>query len=157
MKIRQYINLSFAKQFNRLGLDPLYISNSFGVRYFNTAAVYGEQRFSLYSETFLFLKAKIFGFKFSPFTFGNISLLTPEEQSFSKSDAYYGLGGGLRTRNENLVFGTIELRFAYFPRKIDQQSFKLTLQASIRFKYNTNYVKAPDIVQLNSDINNDVY
>ena len=157
LKIRQYINLSIAKQFNRVGLDPLYISNRFGVRYFNTDSVYGDQRISLYSETFLFLKGKIFGFKFSPFAFGNIALLKPEEQPFSKSGAYYGLGGGLRTRNENLVFGTIELRFAYFPRKIDQQSFKITLQGNIRFKYNASYVKAPDIAQLNNDVNNDVY
>jgi hypothetical protein len=157
MKIRQYVSLSFAKQFNRIGLDPLYIGNPFGVRYFNTDSAYGDQRISLYSETFLFLKTKIFGFKFSPFAFGNISLLKPEAQSFSKSGAYYGLGGGLRTRNENLVFGTIELRFAYFPRKIDQQSFKITLQGNIRFKFNTSYVKAPDIVEVNNDIDNDIY
>jgi hypothetical protein len=157
LKIRQYISLSFSKQFNRVGLDPLYINNPFGVRYFNTDSVYGDQRISLYSETFLFLKGKILGFKFSPFAFGNIALLKPQEQTLSKSGAYYGLGGGLRTRNENLVFGTIELRFAYFPRKIDQQSFKITLQGNIRFKYNTSYVKAPDIVEMNNDVNRDIY
>jgi hypothetical protein len=157
LKIRQYISFSFAKQFNRVGLDPLYINNPFGIRYFNTDSVYGDQRVSLYSETFLFLREKVFGFKFSPFAFGNITLLKPEGQSLSKSGGYYGLGGGLRTRNENLVFGTIELRFAYFPRKIDQQSFKITLQGNIRFKYNASYVKAPNIIEVNNDVNRDIY
>jgi hypothetical protein len=140
-----------------VGLDQLSINNTFGVRYFRSDSALGNERISLYSETFFFPDKKIFGFKFSPFAFGNVSLLKPEKQPISKTNAFYGLGGGVRMRNENLVFGTIELRFAYFPRKIDQNSFKLTLAANIRFKYNTVYVLPPDIINVNNNINNAIY
>jgi len=157
LKFRQYFNLSFTKQFNRLALDPLSINNNFGVRYFRSDSALGDVRISLYSETFLFLKYKVFGFKFAPFTFGSLTLLKPEEQSFSKSGMYYGLGAGLRTRNENLIFNTVELRVVYFPRKIDQNSFKIYLTTNIRFRLSNGYVHAPDIVQVNSDNQNAVY
>lgn len=157
LKIRQYISISAARQFNRLGLEELTINNPFGVRYFRSDSALGNERISLYSETFLFLNRSLLGFKFSPFAFGNISFLKPEEASFSKSNAYYGLGGGFRMRNENLVFGTIEVRFAYFPRKIDQNSFKLTLSANLGFKFNSSYVKEPDIIDVNNNVANEIY
>jgi hypothetical protein len=157
VKIRQHFNFSYTQQFNRVGLEPLSINNNFGLRYFRSDSIRGDQRISLYSETFIFLKYKVLGFKFAPFAFGDITLIRPQEESFSKSTAYYGLGGGVRTRNENLVFGTIELRFIYFPRKVDQNSFKLTLNTNIRFRINSSYVSAPDIVQLNNDNGNNIY
>jgi hypothetical protein len=157
LKIRQYFNVSYTKQFNRVGIDPLRIDNIFGIRYFTSDSVLGNQRMSLHTETLFFLKYKILGFKFSPFPFADFSLITPEQQAFSKSDLYYSFGGGVRTRNENFVFGTIELLVAYFPRKANQsESFKITTNINLQFKYNSNYVQAPDIVQLNTD-NNTVF
>ena len=157
VKMRQHFNFSYTQQFNRVALDPLSINNNFGLRFFRSDSVRGSQRISLYSETFIFLKYKVFGFKFAPFVFGDITLIRPEAESFSRSGAYYGLGGGVRTRNENLVFGTIELRFVYFPRKVDQNSFKLTFSTNIRFRSTSSYVRAPDIVQVNNDYTNNIY
>jgi len=157
VKIRQHFNFSYTQLFNRVGLDPLSINNNFGLRFFHSDSIRGDQRISLYSETFFFLKYKVFGFKFAPFAFGDITLIRPENESFSKSTAYYGLGGGVRTRNENFVFGTIELRAIYFPRKVDQNSFKVTLTTNIRFRVNSSYVSAPEIVQLNYDSGNNIY
>ena len=157
IKFRQHFNFSYTQQFNRIALDPLSINNNFGLRFFRSDSIRGDQRISLYSETFVFLKYKIFGFKFAPFAFGDITLIRPEEENFSKSTAYYGLGGGVRTRNENLVFGTIELRFVYFPRQVNQNSFKLTLTTNLRFRITSSYVAAPDIVQVNNDYQNKIY
>lgn len=155
VKIRQFARLSYTKQFNRVGLDPLQINNSFGVRYFSADSVLGDERVSFHSETFFFLKYKFFGFKFAPFAFADVSAIKPEKESFAKTGFYYGLGGGVRMRNENLIFNTIELRAIYFPRKVQGQAFKVNMAINIRFRYNSNYVKAPDIIQLNSnDINN---
>lgn len=151
IKLRQYLNISYTRLYNRLGLDPLGINNPFGLRYFSSDSATGDRRLSLHTETNSFLNYKILGFKMGPFAFADMCLLTPENESLDKTDAYWGFGGGVRTRNEDLVFGTIELRFAWFPRKIDQNAFKITLTGNIRFRYNSSYVKAPDIVQVNSD------
>ncbi len=156
-KLRQYEQLSFARQFNRVGLDPLSIDNFFGIRYFRDDSVRGNQRISLHSETISFINYKLFGFKFSPFVFTDISGLTPEK-NFQKTGWYYGVGGGLRMRNENLVFKTAELRIVYFPRKANQtNSFAAFFRINIQFRYNSNYVRKPDIVQLNNDYQNNVF
>lgn len=157
-KIRQYINFSFTRLYNRVGLDPLNINNVFGLRYLNADTLAGEKRISLYSETFSFLRYKLFGFKFAPFLFGDGSILTPEKSSFGKSDIYEAIGGGIRTRNENFVFGTIEMRVIYFPRNLPgNNSFKITINTNLNFRFNSTYVTEPDIVQSNTDNNNGIY
>lgn len=158
VKIRQYIRLSYTRLFNRTTFDPLRLNNPFGLRFFGSDSIQGDRRLSLHSETFFFLKYKLFGFQFAPFVYGDASMLTPEHAPLNKSDMYYGLGGGIRTKNNNLVFNTIELRAIYFPRKMDNaQSFKITINADIRFRYNNSYVRPPSIIQLNSDPGNYIY
>jgi len=158
LKLRQYVNFSYTRQFNRLGIDPLTINNVFGLRYFSGDSTFGVQRFTLHSETTLYLRYRLLGFKFAPFAFGDLSLLTPETGTFQKSSLYHGIGAGVRTRNENLVFNTIELRMVYFPRKTMQNnSFKIMLNTGIQFRYNNTYVRQPDVVYLNTDGLNSIY
>ena len=157
-KLRQYFRLSLSRQFNRVGLDQLKIDNPFGLRYFRNDSVVGDRRISLHTETFFFLNYRAFGFQFSPFAFADLSWLTPENRSTQKTNFYSGIGGGIRTRNENLVFGTMEFRFVYFPRRIeDNNPFKVTGMINLRFRYNTSYVRPPDIIQMNSDYSNSVF
>jgi hypothetical protein len=159
VKIRQYVNFSYTRQFNQLGIDPLTINNVFGLRYFSGDSTVGSQRVTLHSETTFFLNYRFLGFKFAPFAFGDLSLLTPENRpSFDKASLYHGLGAGIRARNENLVFNTIELRMAYFPRKTQQnQSFKIMFNTGIQFRYNNIYVRQPDVIYLNTDGLNSIY
>lgn len=158
VKIRQYLNLSYTRQFNRIGIDPLTINNVFGLRYFSGDSTFGAQRMTFHSETTFFLNYKLLGFKFAPFAFGDLSLLTPNEEPFRKSALYSGLGAGMRARNENLVFQTIELRCVWFPRRTEQNSsFKIMFNTGIQFRYNSTYVKAPDVIYLNTDGLNSIY
>src|ERR1700754_1628676 len=158
VKIRQYINFSYTRQFNRLGIDPLTLNNVFGLRYFSGDSTFGSQRMTLHSETTFFLNYKFLGFKFAPFAFGDLSFLTPEKGTFDKSSLYHGIGAGIRARNENLVFNTIELRMVYFPRKTMQNnSFKIMFSTGIQFRYNNTYVRQPDVVYLNTDGLNSIY
>ena len=149
-KIRQYINLSYTHLYNRVTYAPLTIDNTFGVRGFLSDSVYGTRRLSLQMETEFYLKAKLFGFKFAPFPYGDLTLITPENSPYSKSSLYSSVGGGVRARNENLVFQTIELRAYYFPiAPVNMKGFKVILTTNVRFRYSSNFITAPDVVQLN--------
>ena len=157
LRLRQYAQISYARLFNRMGLDPLSINNSFGIRYFSADSVLGNQRASLHTETLSFINYKLFGFKFSPFLLADVTSISPDN-GFQRSQMFYGLGGGVRMRNENLVFRTVELRAIYFPRKGNQSnSFNASLRINLAFKYNSNYVREPDIIQLNSDAQNNIF
>jgi hypothetical protein len=157
-KMRQYARLSYTRLFNRTGLEPLGINNPFGIRYFRPDSVLGDRRLSLHTETITFINLKAFGFKFSPFAFGDVAAISPEQDPLSKATWYYGVGGGLRARNENLVFRTAEFRFVYFPKTVyNMPQFLGRLTVNIEFRYNTNYVHEPEIIQLNSDYQNNIF
>jgi len=56
VKVRQYVNLSYTRMFNRTALSPLTLTNDFGIRYFTADTTYGQQRISIHSETSMFFK-----------------------------------------------------------------------------------------------------
>ncbi|HMW27697.1 MAG TPA: hypothetical protein PKC51_13685, partial [Ferruginibacter sp.] len=59
-------------------------------------------------------------------------------------------GGGVRTRNENLVLGTIELRGYFFPRVSgDMNNWKVELNSNIRFRYRSSFIRRPDVIIAN--------
>jgi len=152
LKIREYAKFSFTQLNERLTYEPLRLNNTYGLNEFSTDSVYGNKRISIYSETILYTQRKLFGFRFAPFVFGDFSLIAPEGQDFKQSDIYTGIGAGLRTRNENLVLGTIELKAIYFPRTIqDIPSFRVMVSSDLQYRYKTNFVRAPNIIYLNRD------
>lgn len=44
-----------------------------------------------------------------------MGLVGPENRSVFSNKLYSGIGLGIRIRNENLVFKTFQIRFAYYP------------------------------------------
>lgn len=150
-KLRQYVNVSYTQIFNRLTYAPLRIDNFYGLRGFLSDSAYGSRRISLQLETEFYLKFKLLGFQFAPFTYGDMTLITPEKSPLSDSKLFSSLGGGIRGRNENLVFETIELRAYFFPiAPNNMKGFKLILNTNIKYRYSSNYISAPDLVQLNN-------
>ncbi len=152
-KIRQYAALSYTRQFNSLTQEPLHINNPFGLNYFEYQNLAGYQRVSLNVESSMFLNYRLLGFRFAPFVSANAAVLTPDGyKDIFKSDLYTGFGGGLRARNEDLVFNTLELRFIFFPREIEgAPSLRLVFSRNIRYRYNSNYVTMPDVINWNLD------
>ncbi len=151
-KIRQYIMLSYSSLYRQITSPPLRIDNTYGIREFLSDSAYGSRRISLQLETPFYLKYKVLGFQFAPFPYADFSLLQPGGQPFNKVSLYSGVGGGVRTRNENLVFGTIELRAFYYPVTPDGvKGFKIILNSELQYRYNSNFIRQPDYVQLNID------
>lgn len=150
-KIRQYVNMSYTHQYDRVTQAPLQINNFYGLRGFLSDSAYGTRRLSMQLETSFYLKFKLLGFQFAPFPWGDLSLLTPENAPYSATKLYTALGAGIRGRNENLVFETIELRAYFFPvAPNNMRGFKVIINSNIRYRYASNYITAPDLVQLNN-------
>ena len=147
---RFFINSGITAQINPVSNEPLYINSSYGLPYFNTENLYSDLRSTVKLESVFYNTKKILGFRFALFTFSDFIGLKPSKQDISKTALYTAFGGGIRTRNENLVFGTIELRGYYFPRTNgDMNPWKIDLSSNIRFKYNSTFIKRPDFVNAN--------
>lgn len=157
-KMRQYLQYSYTRLFNRVIYDPLQINNPLGLRNFRADTLRGSQRITMYAESIFFAKLKLLGFQLAPFGFAAGTLLTGQDNNFKRSDIYSGIGGGLRTRNVNLVFATAEIKFIYFPRKAQEMNaFRISFTGNIRFRYNSNYIRSPDIIRLNTADTNSFY
>ena len=147
---RQFINLGFTKQINPILNPPLLLQSEFGLPYFNNGNSFADIRTTAKTEAVFFNMKKLLGFRFAPFVFGDLCLITPPKSTYVQSDLYSAVGAGVRTRNENLVYGTIELKGYFFPRTgPGMNQFKIELNANIRFKFNSSFINKPDFIQVN--------
>jgi len=112
---RQFIKLNYTIGFNRFDIENLLLQNDNGIRGFGSLIGKGKQRLTLNVENVFFQKKTVLNFKSALFSFFDVGIVGPSEQSIFKQSYYAGLGVGLRIRNENLVFKTIQIRLAYYP------------------------------------------
>lgn len=153
LKIRQFIRVSYSRIFNRLTYQPLEIDNSFGLRDYGSNTLTGQERMNINTDLVVYTKLKILGFRLAPFVYADLALLRPDSAAFSKSGLYSSIGGGVRVRNDNFVFGTIEMRCIYFPTPMPgAQTFRINISSELQFRYRTDYVRAPDIIRLNEGL-----
>ncbi|MDP4284360.1 MAG: hypothetical protein Q8891_08055 [Bacteroidota bacterium] len=146
-KQRFFLNLDAAQQTNTVLNEPLYLNSKFGLPEYGYNQIGGTLRATAKAESVFFSPWSLAAFKFAPFVFGNASVFSPY---LSDAKLFSSIGGGIRTRNESFVFGTIEIRGFYFPQKnFHNESFGLELSTNVIFKYNTQFVKKPDFIEIN--------
>jgi hypothetical protein len=115
VQARQFVKLDYTVGFDRFDIENLLLLNSDGIRGFGSQIGKGKQRLTMNVENVFFQKKSILNFQSALFSFFDIGIVGPSGQSIFKQSYYAGLGIGLRIRNENLVFKTIQLRLAYYP------------------------------------------
>jgi hypothetical protein len=150
-KQRNFVTAGIAYQSKRILNEPLFLQSDFGVReWHNDTLIAGNTRITLKAESVFFTPWNLANFRFAPFVFGNLCLFTPVEKKFSHSNWYNSVGGGIRTRNESLIFETMEFRAYFFPQKnFFGEYWRLELNTNVRFKFNRQFVKKPDFVSVN--------
>lgn len=146
-KQRFFLNLDAAQQINTVLNEPLYIKSKFGLPEYGNNEVGGTLRSTVKAESVFFSPWQLVAFKFAPFVFTNLSVFSPYSHPLK---VYSSIGGGFRTRNESLIFGTIELKGYYFPQKnFYKESFRFEISTNIIFKYNSGFLKKPDFIEIN--------
>ncbi|MEO5650318.1 MAG: hypothetical protein ABIR03_10410 [Ginsengibacter sp.] len=146
-KQRFFLNLDAAQQINTILNEPLYINSKFGLPEYGNNSIGGTLRATAKVESVFFSPWSLASFRFAPFVFSNLSVFSPY---VSKTKVYTSVGGGIRTRNESFIFGTIEAKGFYFPQKNFHQShFSIELSTNVIFKYNSQFVKKPNFIEIN--------
>lgn len=149
-KQRTFISVGIAKQINTILNEPLYFNSKFGLPEFRDGDVGGSLRATIKAESVFYSPWSIASFRFAPFIFGDSGLFSPYNTSLSTSNIYTTVGGGLRTRNESLIFGTLEFRGYYFLKKnFYNESYRFDISTNITFKNNTQLVSKPDFISVN--------
>jgi hypothetical protein len=147
-KIRNSATLGFTKIFNPFANDWLEIDPSIipglGVR-----ELEASQRNSIGLESTVFTPWSILGFRIAPFTSVNWAMMmckTCEE----RNNNYTSISMGMRIRNENLIFGTMELKATYIPNDESGNSrVGFSFRQNLRFKKSDTFVRAPSLILYN--------
>jgi hypothetical protein len=114
-KIRNFVNLNYVRGVDRFSDEYLNFENKNGFAGFKNDTIRGSQRFSVGIESALFCPSELLGFRFVVYTFADVGMLSGTSVFVSRNFNLTSLGLGLRIRNDNLLFKTIQIRFAYFP------------------------------------------
>jgi hypothetical protein len=147
---RHFLSASAAHQFNTKLNDPLFLSSIYGLPNVNNTGAFASTRYTFNEEWVFYNTWKLVGFRFAPFAFVNFTILNAGAGIFRDGEGYGAIGAGARTRNENLVFGTIELKAFYYPRTVgSMNNWTITLSTDLRFRYVTQLIRRPDFVQVN--------
>lgn len=150
-KQRSFLNASFGRQFHSLLDEPLLMESEYGLPEFKNNFLGGYMRATVKGESVFFSPWNFLFFKFAPFVFSSATVFQfPSETVHNNTRLYTAIGGGIRTRNESLIFGTVELRGAYFPKKdAFNNNVLIQINTNLRFKYNQEFIRRPDFVKVN--------
>lgn len=144
---RQFYSFGITRQFNPVLNQPLYLKSEFGLPYFNNVYINADFRATTKIEAVFYNLRKFWGFRFAPFAFGDMCVIKPVNRPFKESSVFSTLGAGVRTRNENLIFGTIELKCFYYPKVVEGMgNWQVQVASNIRFKYSSIFIKKPDFI-----------
>lgn len=150
-KQRSFLNASVGKQFRSLLDEPFLLESRYGLQRFRNNTRGGSVRATVKAETVFYTPWSILYFKFAPFLFGSATAfkLRPDSTK-SNTKIYPAIGGGIRSRNESLIFGTMELRGVFYP-KPDLYNNRILIQfnSNLRFKYIQNFIRRPEFVHVN--------
>ena len=149
-KQRSFINLSASRQLSYRLNDPLLLESKYGLQGFDNDQIGGNIRLTAKGESVFYSPWAPLLFKLAPFVFGSTTLFGFDGAENSQRNLFTAFGGGIRTRNESLVFGTIELRGIYYPRpNFYNEHYRIEFNTNIRFRYNQQFIKRPELVLLN--------
>lgn len=113
--IRNFVTFDYTRGFDRNADEQLSYIEDNGFTGFRNDSIKGSQRITLNLETVVFSPLNIYGFRFAFFGFADFSYVAGTNQILSHGNYLSGIGLGMRVRNNNLVFNTIQLRLGFFP------------------------------------------
>jgi len=114
-RIRNFVYLQYTRGFGRYSNEYLKFFNNNGFTGFSNDSINGTQRLAVSLESVLFSPVNFYGFRFAFFGFTEFSFLSGTTEMLGKGYALSSIGVGIRIRNDNLVFNTLQIRIGYFP------------------------------------------
>lgn len=146
---RSFLTANLSSQFNTMINEPLFLQSRFALpEYRGDSLIGGTFRATVHFESVFYSDWSLASFRFAPFTFARGTYLNhdlPLDRNFFSS-----IGAGIRTRNESLIFGTLEFKAFYFPgANFRKEFFRFEFATNLRFRYNSSVLRKPDFLIIN--------
>ncbi len=145
--IRHQIETGYSWLFNQRVKRGMDINDINGITGFMPISLVGTHRLTLAEEVVMYTPWRLFGFRIAPVMRIDLAMINQVSPLLRKENFFAGISMGVKARNENLIFNTIEARVYFYPNTVESIShvgFNLTTH--IRLKYPTNLVSPPATV-----------
>jgi hypothetical protein len=116
-RIRNFVNIDYSRGVGRYSDEYLKFLRENGFSGFRNDSINGTQRFTIGLETVLFSPSDLFGFRFAYYGFADLGYLSNSNEAIENGFILSSIGVGLRVRNDNLLFNTLQIRFAFYLNK----------------------------------------
>ena len=114
-RLRNFVKLDYSRGFGRYSDEYLKFKDYNGFTGFRNDSIRGTQRVTLSLESVLFSSSNQNGFRIAFFGFTDLGLLSNLNEALGKGFLLSSIGVGLRIRNDNLLFNTLQIRLSFFP------------------------------------------
>jgi hypothetical protein len=114
-RIRNFIKVDYTRGFDRYSDEYITFRHENGFSGFSNDTIKGTQRLTLSLESVFFSPKYFYGFRFAFFAFADLGYLSGTNEMVSVGGVLSGVGLGLRVRNDNLVFNTLQIRLGFYP------------------------------------------
>lgn len=146
-KHRIFTNISYIRGINRNNDEYVELSSREGIRGLNSTALQGNERLFMNLEYDCYSPHKFYGFHMTYFAFFDAGCITDHGDILS-NPLYSGFGGGIKIRNENLVFNTILIRIGFYPKLPDPRTVRyFEIYGRPTYEYPSFENKKPEIVK----------
>lgn len=148
-KMRALLSATYSQLSNHQVLEWLRVGK-YEIAGLSTDSLYADKRLALHGETTLYTPGSLLGFRFAPFAALDV-VWVDCISSVRPTDLLWGYSAGIRTRNENLIFGTMEMKMTYIPEdEYGRSKFVFGFRQNLRVKNTGSFVKAPSLVRYNN-------
>jgi hypothetical protein len=115
-KMRSFFNVYYIHGFNRNIDEYLYFNSSSLVRGFINDSIRGDKRLVFSYEPVVFTPAILYGVRFAFFGFFDAGIMYHNAALEGSNTLHvFAMGLGVRLRNDQLLFNTLQIRIGYYP------------------------------------------
>lgn len=148
-KVRNLVSLTYSEIVNQNVLEWLRLGK-YEIAGLSTDSVFADKRLAAHAESAIYTPWSLLGFRFAPFAAVDAAAVNCV-YCVRPDDLYWGFSAGIRTRNENLIFGTMEMKMTYIPEdEYGRSKFVFGFKQNLRVKNSGSFVKAPSLVRYNN-------
>ena len=144
-RVRQFAYLNYTLGINRDVGESININGDNGLYGFSNNSVSGNSKAFLNVQTVSYLPYTFIGFHFAPVLFGGLGILGSDERMILKSPVYEVYGLGILLRNENLIFSTIQVSIAFYP-KAEGSQFKFNPGSVYNLRFRDLFLSKPSTI-----------
>ncbi len=110
----------------------------------------GNRVLTMANELVIYQPWYYYGFRFATYAHAGIGAVEETRSTEPYQETYYNFGGGIRIRNESLVFDTFEFRFSLYPNPpLEGNVFTFNISLISQTFFRSPNIRKPRIVGIN--------